>query len=423
MSRGARGTTTSGTSSGMSVRVVENPLAGPVPSAPATASAAGPEDVLAFHRRLPGYSPTPLVSVPAMAGRLGVGSVLLKCDSARFGLPSFKMLGASWATYRALCQRLGDDLEPWRDVEELKARLQGLRPFSLAAATDGNHGRAVARMARLLGLGARIFVPEGTTTARIAAIAGEGADVVVVPGGYDDAVARSAREEGERCAVISDTSWPGYADVPRWVIEGYSTMFAEIDEVLCRAGDAWPDVVVVPVGVGALAAAAVTHAHRTGTGLERPLVVGVEPANAACVTESVLAGELVTLDGPQCSIMAGLNCGTPSPVAWLVVSRGVAGFVTIGDDWSRRAVRELASVGIEAGETGAAALGGLDALSTVGSGALRDLLVPDASLLVLVTEGASDPAAWRRILGVKLIGADVNAAADAERLPHAGGAA
>ena len=397
---------------GSEFQAVVNPLVGAADElrAPAGGGTVGAGEVLAFHRRLPGYEPTPLLSAPSMAERLGVGSLLLKCESARFGLPSFKMLGASWATYRALSERLGEDPEPWSDVHDLARRIAGLRPLSLVAATDGNHGRAVARMARLLGLGARIFVPEGTSRARIDAIAGDGAEVVVVPGGYDAAVARSAEDAGPSAVVISDTSWPGYADVPRWVIEGYATMFTEIDDALAAGRRGLPDVVVVPIGVGALAAAAVLHVHRhwgrgggSGAG---PVVVGVEPADAACATASALAGKLLTLDGEQRSIMAGLNCGTPSPVAWPLVSRGVAGFVTIGDEWARRAVRELAAAGIEAGETGAAALAGVDALHDEGyGGPLRSLLAPDVSVLVLVTEGASDLAAWRRILGVEAVGA------------------
>ncbi len=383
---------------GTGFRAVVNPLAGEV-----TPVSVPTEEILAFHRRLPGYGPTPLLSVPALAERLGVGSVLVKAESNRFGLPAFKMLGASWAVYRTLCERLGADPEPWGDVDELAARFAPLRPFTLVAATDGNHGRAVARMARLLGFGARIFVPSGTTEARIAGIAGEGAEVGVVPGTYDAAVARSAEEEGPGAAVISDTSWPGYSDVPLRVIEGYSTMFSEIDDALSAAGHEQPDVLVVPVGVGALAAAAVQHVQ----GSPGAVVVGVEPEDAACVTASALAGELVTLEGEQRSIMAGLNCGTPSPVAWPLVSRGVAGFVTIGDDWARRAVRELAAVGIEAGETGAAALGGLNAVHECGgTGPMQRFLGPTANLLVLVTEGASDPGAWRRILGVEAVGAD-----------------
>ncbi len=382
---------------GTEFAAVVNPLAGPVPRVEVPTA-----EVLAFHRRLPGYEPTPLLSVPALAERLGVASLLVKAESSRFGLPAFKMLGASWAVYKALRERLGADPGPWHDVDELAERLSPLRPFTLVAATDGNHGRAVARMARLVGLGARIFVPAGTTDARIAGIASEGAEVIVVPGNYDAAVARSAEEEGPRSAVISDTSWPGYREVPRWVTEGYSTMFAEIDSSLAAAGRRQPDAVVVPIGVGALAAAAVEHAQRHGS---RGTLVGVEPTDAACATASALAGELVTLRGEQHSIMAGLNCGTPSPVAWPLVSRGMTGFLTIGDEWARRAVRELAAVGVEAGETGAAALGGLDALRDRGGAeALERVFAPTADVLVLVTEGASDLGAWRRILGVEVVG-------------------
>lgn len=403
-------------------RAVENPLAGraaetgaaetgAVDTGAADTGAVDMGDVLEFHRRLPGYGPTPLVSLPGVAAQLGIRELLVKVESTRFGLPSFKMLGASWATYRALAGRVGAPshgagpaggvLGGWGDVEELANALKPLLPFGLAAATDGNHGRAVARMARWLGFGARIFVPRGTSAARIDAIASEGADVEVVAGGYDDAVARSAEEAGPHCLVVSDTSWPGYMDVPRWVIEGYGTMFGEIDDALGRAGRARPDVVVVPIGVGALAAATVAHAR---SGNRPATVIGVEPTAAACATASALAGELVTLPAPQDSIMAGLNCGTPSPVAWPRVSAGVAGFVTIDDDWARAAVRVLAACGLEAGETGAAALGGLMALQRQGRATpLAGVVGQDRSVLVLVTEGASDMPAWREILGAELL--------------------
>lgn len=401
----------------LAFRAVANPMAGTV------AAAAPTRDPLGFHRRLPGYAPTPLVSVPSLAGRLGIRELLVKCESVRFGLPSFKMLGASWATYRALCERAGVDcgraggagsdgaagvrgleVGKWRDFAELTESFKGLRPLTLSSATDGNHGRAVARLARLFGFDARIFVPAGTSPRRIESIAREGAHVEVVDGGYDDAVRRSAQEAGPRCLVISDTSWAGYTEVPSWVIEGYSTMFFEIADALEASGHAQPDLVVVPIGVGALGAAAVLHFGATH-------IIGVEPTDAACVTASVLAGERVTLSGPQQSMMAGLNCGTPSLVAWPIVSRGIDGFITIDDDWTRQAVRDLAAAGIEAGETGAAALAGLSALQVESRSwsespdtPLAELVEPDASVLVLVTEGASDVTAWRSILGVEELG-------------------
>jgi len=390
------------TQAALSTTVVANPLAGrPDVWAPYT------RQPLELHRRLPGYAPTQLLSAPRLAGPLGVGQLLVKAETARFGLPSFKMLGASWAAYRAVVERLGQEPPAWSSVDELAQSLRPMRPLSLAAATDGNHGRAVARMARLFGFDARIFVPEGTAAARIDAIAGEGASVDVVDGGYDEAVTRSAEEAGPRCLVISDTSWPGYELVPRWVIEGYSTIFWEIDDSLAATGRQAPDVVVVPIGVGALAAATVNHWCRHGEG---PAVVGVEPLDANCVMASALAGYLTTVPGPHRSVMAGLNCGYPSPVAWPLVAAGVGTLVAIDDETARQAVRDLAAIGVQAGETGAAALGGLIVLrsGTVlqsGTGLQSEAaqVHGDATVLVVCTEGVTDPVEWRRSLGVEAL--------------------
>jgi diaminopropionate ammonia-lyase len=345
---------------------------------------------LDFHRKLPGYAPTPLVAVDAVASRLGLGRVLVKNESSRFGLPSFKLLGASWAIYRALSAKCGLDLDRWSTLEDLARKLDVLRPFALAAATDGNHGRAVAHFARLLGFEARIFVPRGTAEARIRAIESEGASCTVVDGNYDDTIARSAEEMSERCLVIDDTSWPGYEEIPRWVIQGYGTIFREIEDQL----DSPPTVAFVPIGVGALGAAAVDFYKRKGG----TSVVGVEPTSAACVLASIEARKLVTVPGPQDSIMAGLNCGTPSPIAFPTLLAGLDACIAIDDAYAEEAMRTLARSGIVAGETGAAALGGLEALLELpGRGDLG--LDHDATVLLLVTEGATDPENYRRIVG------------------------
>jgi diaminopropionate ammonia-lyase len=369
---------------------------------PLPASARPGPEVLAFHQRLPGYEPTPLHDIPALAEAAGVGRVLIKDESSRMGLPAFKILGASWATYRVVCDRLaaagveGDPL--WDTLPDLATMVAHvLGPLRLVAATDGNHGRAVARMAKLLGLSATILVPDGTVPARIGGIAAEGAEVIVVPGTYDEAVAESAGLAGDRDLVISDTSWPGYEDPPGWVIEGYATIFAELEDQLATLGAPTPDLVIVPLGVGALGAAAASSLRAGLAPGDRPMLVGVEPESAACVAAAVEAGHVVEVPGPHRSIMAGLNCGLASMLALPTVAAGFGAFVMIGDDRCRDAVRSLAAAGLDVGESGAAALGGLMALRAEHGDELP--VAPDASVLLLATEGVTDPVNFERIVG------------------------
>jgi diaminopropionate ammonia-lyase len=340
---------------------------------------------------------------------LGVGKVLVKDESSRLGLPAFKVLGASWAVYRALEEHLpGGTFGDWATFEELKEKLEPLRPLNLVAATDGNHGRALAWVARLLGLGARIFVPEDMVSARREAIAGEGAEVIVVEGTYDDAVERSAAEEGERGLVISDMAWPGYERIPSWVIEGYSTMLWEIDDELERRKEAGPDLVVVQIGVGAFAAAVARH-FRGPQSSRHPMLLGVEPANAASTLRSVEEGRIVSVPGPHDSIMSGLNCGRPSLVAWPTVSRGVDVLIAVDDESSREAMRLMAASGIVAGETGAAGLGGLLEILCRGSSGQQEGqreevrralgVNRESRVLLFNSEGATDPDAYRKLMG------------------------
>jgi diaminopropionate ammonia-lyase len=355
---------------------------------------------LRFHRRLPGYEETPLVDAPKLAGALGVGKVFVKDESGRLGLPAFKVLGASWAVYRALEERLGEDFGDWEEIGELRERLEPVRPLSLVAATDGNHGRAVARVARLLGLRAKIFVPDNMALARRKSIAEEGAEVIVVDGTYDEAVERSADAAGERALLVSDMSWPGYERIPLWVIEGYSTMLWEIDDALERRNEAGPDLVVVQVGVGAFAAAVARHFRSPGVS-PRPKLMSVEPASADCLLESVETGSIVSVPGPHDSIMSGLNCGRPSLVAWPTVSRAIDLLVTIDDGPAREAMRHAAEAGVVSGETGAAGLGGLLEFLRAGEeeetrGALG--VGKETRVLLFNCEGATDPDAYRRIV-------------------------
>jgi diaminopropionate ammonia-lyase len=368
--------------SGEAVQVYANPRR--VPEPPVADTGVDPR---AFHRALPGYGVTPLVEASTLAAELGLDALWVKVESSRLGLPSFKILGASWAISRLLAERFPAVPDP-PTLDDLRSALATADPVTFVAATDGNHGRAVARMARLLGSECRILVPAGTAAARIDGIASEGAKVEVVDGTYDDAVAASAALAADDVLVVSDTSWDGYVDVPARVIEGYATIFAEVDEQLGR--DAI-DLVVVPMGVGALTAAVVAHYAA------RAAVVAVEPLTAACGLASARAGAPAFVPGPHDSIMAGLNCGTVSLIAWPAVQAGVDAFVAVDDPAAEQAMRDLAALGVVAGETGAASLAGLRALAAHADDAGID--VRGRRALVLCTEGATDPVAYERIVG------------------------
>jgi diaminopropionate ammonia-lyase len=329
-----------------------------------------------FHRSLPGYAPTPLTEIPALAVELGVGRVFVKDESARLRLPAFKVLGASWAVHRALAARgAGPDAGP----------------ATLVTATDGNHGRAVARVARLLGQRAYVLVPEGVHPHAVAAIAAEGAEVSVVTGSYDEAVRQAAAAAaGPAAILIQDTAWPGYEQIPGWIVEGYGTLCAEIDEQLTAAGAGPPDLAAIPVGVGSLAQAVVGH-YRSRASRAGPALLAVEPEAASWVVASLSRGEPVSV-ATRDTIMAGLNCGTPSSLAWPYLHNGLDAAVTVTDAESTRAVGDLAAAGVSAGPCGAAPLAGLRAALT-GDGAderRADLgLGPAATVVLLSTEGSA----------------------------------
>ncbi|MFG1998350.1 pyridoxal-phosphate dependent enzyme [Spirillospora sp. NPDC048911] len=386
------------------------------PAARSWTSPAAPPDVADFHAGLPGYAPTPLVELPALAEELQVGRVFVKDESSRFGLPAFKILGASWAIHRALVDHhdlAGHDalvdhhglvdhhalVDRHRLVDHhglgrlsfdgLRERIADLPPVRLVTATDGNHGRAVARMAGLLGLDAEVFVPEGVHAAARAAIKAEGATVVEVAGPYDEAVREAAASADEPAALlIQDTAWPGYEQVPQWVVEGYATLFAEVDAQLDAAGAGPAGLVAVPVGVGSLAQAAVAH-YRSRTG--GPTLLSVEPETAASVLASLGLGNLTTIETGS-TIMAGLNCATPSSLAWPYLEGGLDAAVAVTDAAASQAARDLAELGVPAGPCGAAALAGVRAALTHER---RPELAPGhaGTIVLLSTEGsAANPA-------------------------------
>jgi hypothetical protein len=235
---------------------------------------APPPEAARFHAGLSGYSPTPLTELPSLAQEWGVRRVVIKDESSRLGLPAFKALGVSYAIYRVVCEHAGEVVTP-ATFDTLRAVISQLPPLELVTATDGNHGRALARFARLLGIPARVFVPLGVGVRTIEAIRAEQATVTVLDVDYDTAVRCAAGEADSRqeAVLVQDTAWPGYEVVPQWIVDGYSTLLAEIDAQL---GDTSAALVVIPMGVGSLAQAVVTHYRSRGTGQPTALL-GVEP--------------------------------------------------------------------------------------------------------------------------------------------------
>ena len=353
-------------------------------SAPATT-----DGVVAFHRALPGYAPTRLVDLPTIAHELGVARVVVKEEAGRWGLPAFKILGASWAIARALSRHVAADAV--LSLDRLRARLPDAAPLELVAATDGNHGRAVARVAALLGIPAYVYVPTGVSADARAAIVAEGAMLQEIDAAYDDVVALAAQvADRPGRLLIQDTAWPGYGEIPQWIVDGYTTLCAETDARLAASGET-ADVVVVPAGVGSLAQAVVIHYRRPGS--HAPAVLAVEPEAAPCVLAALHAGRPLSVPTTT-TIMTGLTCGTMSAAAWPVLSAGLDAAVTITDSTARAGIRDLATQGVDAGPCGAASLAAARAALT--DPERRQVLgVDDSSTVVLLsTEGrAANPIA------------------------------
>jgi diaminopropionate ammonia-lyase len=354
---------------------------------------------LEFHRRLPGYRESPLIEAQTLAKTLGVTKVFIKDETSRFGLPSFKILGASWAAFAALRQRLGGLPDGPLSYDSLQAWAAPVRPLTLIAATDGNHGRAVARVARWFGLDARIFVPGFVSHGRCQAIQSEGAELKIVNGMYDaavDAAAEAAQDEG--ALLISDTARSASDSIPQLVAEGYMTAFAEIERQLSNFPDDCIDAVAIQAGVGALASACTNWACSVRQNTKRVIVV--EPEHAACVMAALAAGEPIKVSASQTSAMSVLQCGTVSLTAFSTLYAGVSCCLAIEDAWALAAASKLRACGVLTGPSGAAGLAGLLAVFTGPFlRPVRDFLGLTSAARLLVFASESARAAQFRELG------------------------
>lgn len=369
------------------MQIANNPMRASGAGGPFTPAAA--EAARSALSKWPSYSATPLVSLGPLAGELELGEIWLKHEGSRFGIGSFKALGAAYALESLLKREracANDHYNP--------------NPPTISCASDGNYGRAVAWAAQHLGCNCVVYLPPHVTEYREEAIRRYGSRTTRVQGNYDVAevaVKRDAVQYG--WVLLSDSSDENYTAIPLDVMVGYCVMLSEIADTMPLANFTH---VFLQCGVGAFAGAVCDYLHAL-LGPEAPILVSVEPVRAACVFASVTQGRLALVQGELNTIMAGLACGRPSPIAWDVLRARLNYCTTLEDSWAIQAVRLLARGRVSeepviAGETGAAGLGAL--LCATSDERWRRQLELDASSRVLLfcTEGATDPGVHARII-------------------------
>ena len=357
-----------------------------------------------FHRLLPEYRVTPLVSLPAAAERLGVADIRIKDESPRFGLNAFKGLGGSYAAVRWLAERFQRDT---RDI--LRGEVAFPPELTFVTATDGNHGRGIAWAAAGLGIKSLVLMPKGSSPQRLANIRGFGGEAYITEVNYDDTVRQAA-------AIAEEKGWPLLQDTlmpttcaaadPRtalWIMQGYLTMALEAAEELTAP----PTHIFLQAGVGSMAGA-LAGFFADLYGSRKPRIIVVEPHNAACIYRTALAddGRLRFVGGELATIMAGLACGEPCAIGWELLRAHADHYLSISDDAAMEAMRFLARPSggdprLISGESGAAGFGALLAATGEGREDIRAELGLDSGSRVLCfsTEGATDEESYRRIVG------------------------
>lgn len=362
-----------------------------------------------FHMSFPQYQPTPLYCLSSLAAHLGVEAIWVKDESQRFGLNAFKVLGGAYAIGQYLSTRLElalEDLSFERlRSEEIKSRLGDI---TFVTATDGNHGRGIAWAASALGQKSVVYMPKGASQIRLENIRKEGAEASITDLNYDDAVRLADRYAKDHDGVlVQDSSWEGYMDIPTWIMQGYATLMDEAIQQLQAQGAEVPTHVFLQAGVGSFAGSML--GYLVSAFKERyPVTVIVEPEDAACLYQSIGAGDGIPhpVTGDMPTIMAGLACGEPSLVAWGVLRDYSDGCLSCSDAVAAKGMRILGNPlkgdpQIVSGESGAVGMGVLALLTQDPAyKSLAHQLKLDASsrILLISTEGDTDPDHYRSVV-------------------------
>lgn len=364
------------------------------------------EKVRAFHRKFPAYQLTPLHNLKNFAELLGLGGIYVKDESFRFGMNSFKALGGLYAIGNCIADKLDKDVAEL-GLQDLKAENTAgkIGKIVFATATDGNHGKGVAWVSKMLGYSSIVYMPAGISKEREENIKKYGAHTFVSDVNYDETVellVEDAKKNG--WAVVQDTAWEGYEKVPEWIIQGYSTLAGETVQQMKAENAGWPTHIFLQAGVGAFASSIAGYFSVNAP--EKPVIAVVEPDKADCFYQSMKAGEVSTVGGDLDTIMCGLACGVPNPIGWSILESCADAFVSVPDEVAARGMRiygnpQDGDSRVESGESGAVTMGLLSlVMQKPELAGLKSALKLDENsrVLLISTEGATDWSVYRNVV-------------------------
>ncbi len=375
---------------------------GPAPFPAKLATQLDPDLMVQAHAeisRWPGYQTTPLRRLDKLANQVGMGAILYKDEAERFGLGSFKALGGAYAVFRVLQSAIVEQTGSTPTSQELERNeyTKQASQITVVTATDGNHGRSVAWGAQRFGCHCRIYIHTEVSDFRAQAMQALGAEVVRIDGDYDDSVRLAEQEAAENnWIVVSDTTYPGYVEIPQFVMAGYSVM---MHEVFAQLENQTITHVFLQGGVGGLAASVAAYCWQR-MGRHRPKLIIIEPEWAACLYQSAVNGKATAVAIENETLMAGLSCGEPSILAWNILKNSCHAYMTMSDELVAPCMRILAdqSPPIIAGESAIAGLAGLLLATQNAEWATQLELNQDSVVLLLGTEGATDPTIYQQLI-------------------------
>lgn len=378
-----------------------------LPEAVSDFNVANAEKVNAFHRSIPKYQPTPMANLSELAEKLGVAGIYVKDESFRFGLNAFKVLGGSYCLGRYIAKQLNTDISelPYNVMTSDEVR-QKIGDITFVTATDGNHGRGIAWTANRLKQKSVVYMPKGSSQERMSNIRALGSDAKITDLSYDDAV-RYASEMAEKndWVLVQDTSWDGYEKIPRWIMQGYTSMGIEI---LNQLQGVVPTHIFLQAGVGAMSGAMTGFFRDAFRDNKQPVITIVEPDKADCIYRTAEArdGKLHCVTEEMNTIMAGLACGKPCTIGWNVLKDCADNFVSITDSVAAQGMRILGNSlpgdpKVISGESGAAGFGFVsEVLRRPDLSSLKkELGLNEESIILCIsTEGDTDRENYRRIV-------------------------